>query len=68
MLTTITIIMILVNLFIFNRTIRTILAVQEHQYNINKDLRNNIEVLDKRTTQISGSTVLCCHSRSIFRN
>ena len=52
MLTTITIIMILVNLFIFNRTIRTILEVQEHQYNINKDLRENIEKLDKRTTQI----------------
>lgn len=52
MLTTITIIIILLILFSFNCTIKTMLRVQEHQYNINKDLRDNIEKLDKRTTQI----------------
>ena len=52
MLTTITIIMILVILFSITQTIKTMLRVQEHQYNINKDLRENIEKLDKRTTQI----------------
>lgn len=52
MLTTITIIMILVILFSMTQTIKTMLRVQEHQYNINKDLRENIEKLDKRTTQI----------------
>lgn len=52
MLTTITIIMILVILFSMTQTIKTILRVQEHQYNINKDLRENIEKLDKRTAEI----------------
>ena len=52
MLTTITIIIILVILFSITQTIKTMLRVQEHQYNINKDLRENIEKLDKRTTQI----------------
>lgn len=51
MLTTITIIMILVVLFSMTQTIKTILRVQELQHDINKDLRNNIEVLDKRTVQ-----------------
>lgn len=52
MLTTITIIIILLILFSMTQTIKTMLRVQEHQYNINKDLRENIEKLDKRTTQI----------------
>lgn len=52
MLTTITIIIILLILFSITQTIKTILRVQEHQYNINKDLRENIEKLDRRTTQI----------------
>ena len=52
MLTTITIIIILLILFSFNCTIKTILRVQELQHDINKDLRDNIETLDKRTTQI----------------
>ena len=52
MLTTITIIMILVILFDMTQTIKTILRVQELQHDINKDLRDNIETLDKRTTQI----------------
>lgn len=52
MLTTITIIIILLILFSITQTIKTMLRVQEHQYNINKDLRENIEKLEKRTTQI----------------
>ena len=52
MLTTITIIMILLILFSMTQTIKTILRVQELQHDINKDLRDNIETLDKRTTQI----------------
>jgi thioredoxin-related protein len=52
MLTTVTIIIILLILFSFNCTIKTMLEVQEHQYNINKDLKKNIEILDKRTAQI----------------
>ena len=52
MLTTITIIMILVILFSMTQTIKTILRVQELQHDINKDLRDNIEKLDKRTAEI----------------
>lgn len=52
MLTTITIIIILLILFSITQTIKTMLRVQEYQYNINKDLRENIEKLDKRTAEI----------------
>ena len=52
MLTNITIIMILVILFSMTQTIKTILRVQELQHDINKDLRDNIEKLDKRTAEI----------------
>ena len=46
MLTTITIIIILLILFSFNCTIRTMLRVQENQHNINKELKERIENRD----------------------